>query len=361
MPVVFLPPGRKIYVCRFTAHGKRFTRSTGTGDPERAEAEAIRLHAEAQLRCITAPRRAVAASKGSPLDVLSAAYLEHVHATRSEWTLRMQTVHWRAHFLDRWKAIAEITPAAIDHYKVERTREKAKPPTIYKELVTLSRFFKWAKRHGHIDHVPDFERVNPASDYKAPDLTADQMRRLLAELPDRARHPKHYPVREYFTVLWAQGMRAGELQSLTWADIDLERERLTVRASRDKARKGRTIALARESVAVLSEMAKRKPLSASRVFGSFDLRVSLQLAAERAKLPPICQHHLRHARLSELAGSTRDMAAVQYFAGHMSLTTTDRYVQSRTERTEELLRGLNSGDAQRGSSQKGKGKERAVR
>lgn len=273
----------------------------------------------------------------------------------------MQTVHWRAHFLDRWKKIDEITPAAIDRYKVERTREKAKPPTIYKELVTLSRFFKWAKRHGHTDHVPEFERVDPVSDYKAPDLNAEEMRRLLAELPDRARHPKHYPVREYFTVLWAQGMRAGELQSLTWADVDLDRERLTVRASRDKARKGRTIALARESVAVLSEMAARKPLSASRVFGGFDLRVSLQLAADRAKLPKVTPHHLRHARLSELASSSHDVAAVQFFAGHQSLSTTDRYVHSRTERTEELLRGLDSGYAAAKRSQKDRSKKKAAK
>ncbi len=275
----------------------------------------------------------------------------------------MQTVHWRAHFLEgmRWKSIKDITAAAIDQYKVERTRAGAKPPTIYKALVTLSRFFKWAKRHGHIDHIPEFERVKPVSDYKPPDLTPEDMRLLLAELPNRASHPKHYPAREFFTVMWAQGMRAGELMSLTWADVDLERDRLTVRASRDKARVGRTIALARESVDILSEMAQRKPLLVSRVFGVFDLRVSLERAAERAKLPHVTSHHLRHARLSELASSSHDVAAVQYFAGHQSLTTTDRYVRSRTERTEELLRGLNSGDAPAKSGQKARSRKRAAR
>jgi integrase len=272
------------------------------------------------------------------LDELHASYLETVSANRSPWTLKMQSVHWR-HFLRVWSALDEITPAAIERYKVDRLGS-ADASTVYKELVTLSRFFRWCKRHGLIDHVPEFERPRPASDYKPPDLTRADVVKLLGELPPKVEHPKHYPAREFFTVLWAQALRSGELRSLRWADVDLERARLTIRPARDKARQGRTIALAPEAVTTFHELAALPLLPSGLVFGGMDMRESLALAAGRAGLPHVTPHHLRHARLSELASASRDVAAVQYFAGHQSLTTTDRYVRSRTERTEELLRSL---------------------
>jgi integrase len=264
-----------------------------------------------------------------------------VEADRSAWTLKMQQVHWR-HFLRVWSKLDEITSPAIERYKVDRLAT-ADASTVYKELVTLSRFFKWCKRHGLIDHVPEFERPRAASDYKPPDLTRADVIKLLGKLPPKVDHPKHYPAREFFTVLWAQALRSGELRSLRWADVDMERARLTIRPARDKARQGRTIALAPEAIQTFQELATLPQLTSGFVFGGMDMRESLKLAAARAGLPNVTPHHLRHARISELASSSRDVAAVQYFAGHQSLTTTDRYVRSRTERTEELLRSLDSG------------------
>jgi integrase len=287
---------------------------------------------------------------------LSAQYLETVRAERSRWTLKMQTVHW-AHFLRRWKTLDEITPPAIERYKVDRLKD-AEATTVYKEMVTLSRFFRWCKRHGLIDALPEFERPRPASDYKPPDLTPDDVRRVLAELPDRSAHNHHYPVREFYTVMWAQALRSGELRSLRWDDVDLVNETLTIRPARDKARQGRTIALAPEALAVLRVEAERPRLPSGLVFGRLEVRQSLYNASAKAKLPRLTPHHLRHARLSELASVSRDVAAVQFFAGHQSLTTTDRYVRSRTERTVELLRSLNSGSTPRNSGSKAKKRKR---
>jgi integrase/recombinase XerC len=253
----------------------------------------------------------------------------------------MQTVHW-GHFLRRWKQLDDLTASAIERYKVDRLAV-AEAATVYKEMVTLHRFFRWCKRNGLVDHIPEFERPKPASDYKPPDLTPDDVRRLLATMPDSRTHHNRYPVREWYTVMWAQALRTGELRSLRWGDVDLKSNRITIRAARDKARVGRTIALAPEAAAVLAKLRPEHPLPTAPVFGDRDFRESIRKAAKAAKLPNVTPHHLRHARLSELASVSRDVAAVQFFAGHQSLTTTDRYVRSRTERTEELLRAVNSG------------------
>jgi integrase len=340
LPVVYLLPGREIYACRFTVARQRHNLSTGERDQGRAREAALRLYHEAASKAGTPPRRRRLERVDSLAD-LSASYLETVEAERSRWTLKMQTVHW-THFRRRWKTLDEITSPAIERYKVDRLSQGDPPPTastVYKELVTLSRFFKWCKRHGLIQHAPEFERPRVASDYKPPDLTPDDVRRVLATLPNSATHHNRFPVREWYTVMWAQAMRTGEVRALKWEDVDLARMRLTVRAARDKARVGRTIALAPEAAGVLQAMPEPR-LPTARVFGDRDFRESLYIASKACGLPRLTPHHLRHARLSELASVSRDVAAVQFFAGHQSLTTTDRYVRSRTERTEELLRAV---------------------
>lgn len=340
LPAIYHPTAdTKTYWCRFTVDGVRYRLPTGTRDPDEAAKEAQRLHAEASLgRGPAARRRIRRASSTGPLKLLAAEYIVWTRANgKAESYVVKQEMHFRAHFLDRWHRIDQITTPAIEQYKVDRRAAKAKLPTVYKELVTLSRFLRWAKKHGHLHEIPEFDRFKPVSDYQPIDLTPEDVAALLAEVPDRAAHPKHYPVREFFTVQWAQASRPGEVKKLRWQHVDLRKGRLTVPPTNDKARVGRTVGLAPEALAVLLELAKAPHLQTAPVFGRSDYRRSLTLAGERAGFPDVTPHHLRHARLSELASTTRDVAAVQFLAGHKNLATTDRYVRSRTERTELMF------------------------
>jgi integrase/recombinase XerC len=355
LPVVYLPVGREVWMCRFTVAGKRFHLSTGERDQGRAREAAQRLYHQTATAAGQAPRRR-RLERVAPLADLSGEYLATVEAERSRWTLKMQTVHW-THFLRRWKALDDLSATAIERYKVDRLRD-ATATTVYKELVTLHRFFRWCKRNKLLDTIPEFERPRPASDYKPPDLTPDDVRRLLAAMPDATTHHNRYPVREWYTVMWAQALRTGELRSLRWADVDLAAGRITIRPARDKARVGRTIALAPEAADVLRRLRPEHPLPTAPVFGDRDFKESIKRASIAAKLPNVTPHHLRHARLSELASVSRDVAAVQFFAGHQSLTTTDRYVRSRTERTEELLRAVDSGRSAKIPAARPKAKKR---
>lgn len=258
-------------------------------------------------------------------------------------------MHFRAHFLPRWSRLSELTTAALDAYPTERAREetqRGKPPstvTIYKELVTMSRFLRWCVRAGHLDAVPVFDRVRPVSDHKPPDLTRDDVEAVLARLPTRAEHPKRYAVRERYTVQWAQGLRDGDVAAMRWSDVDLRAGRLTIRQSTDKARTGRVVELAAASRAVLAELAKAPHVPAGLIFGRADLRASLDKACKAAGVERFSTHGFRHARLSELASRSHNTAAIQLIAGHRNLTTTDRYVRSRVEATGEVFRAADFG------------------
>ncbi len=363
VPTVYLPDGKTIHMCAFTAHGVRHRVSTGERDHGRALEAATKLQAEALLRRPVKRRRRASHSDQASLELLSGLYLENVEASgcaRSYYV--KQVMHFRAHFLPRWARLSDLTTEAIERYASERSHEltqtKKAPSTvtIYKEMVTLSRFLRWAKRAGHLDTIPDFDRVRRVSDHKTPDLTADDVRAVLAQLPTRHTHPRRYAVRERYTVQWAQGMRDGEIATLRWSDVDLAGGRVTVRQGNDKARQGRTVELAAAARAVLEELAKDTPVPTALVFGRADLRAALTAACTKAGRPRITTHVFRHARLSELAAATHDTAAIQYLAGHKSLATTDRYVRSRTERTGKVFDAADSvtskpvGDRKRSSS-----------
>jgi len=360
-----LEPGKTIYKCRFTANGVRVTVTTGESDPSRAVEASERLYAEAKLGRPIKRTRRVSNSDSASIAVLSARYLAQVKASgKAPSYYRKQHMHFHAHFLPRWTRLSDLTSDEIERYATSRASEltnrgtKVQPPTIYKEMVTLSQFMRWCERHANGFEAPPFDRVKPVSAYESPDFSEEDMRALLAELPDRRKHPRRFAVREYHTVQWAQGMRPGEVGKLRWSDVDLEKRRITIRQRNDKAREkfDRIIAMADETHAVLSELASEPHIPAAFIFGQHDYRTSIELARTRAKLSYVTPHHLRHARLTELASKTQDVAALQYLAGHRNLSTTDRYVRSRAQRTEELLKTANSGTSNARGTRKRKQK-----
>lgn len=338
----------EVWQYSFTVTGRRYRGSTGTRDYSQAEATATKLWLDAH-RGIRPPRRTPARERDSAttaLEPLFALFTDSLTKSRG-YIVKMES-HYRAHFAKRWTAIDELTGPALEQYAAERLREVTRlkrltsSVTVHKELTTLSRFLRWAKRNGVIDEVPSFDRVEAVSNYRPPDYSTDEAARLLAALPDRKSHSKRQPVREFFTVQWAQAFRPdAELGALTWADVNLAKREITVRQSSDKAREGRTIGIAPQAYKVLAAMAKEKPLPGSLVFGRHNFRASLLKAAKALGLPMLTRHNLRHFRLTELGHSPGTaVGALKYFAGHKLLSTTDRYVRSRTKATTDMLKAL---------------------
>lgn len=363
VPQLYHPTDVQVWWCRFTVDGQRYRLSTGTRERGAAEKEAQRLHGLAQLGKLKTGRRRqrYAVALGS-VELLANQYLVWTRATgRAESYVVKQEGHLNR-FIERWPTLDRITTAEVELYKVARAAEPEPPrmTTLYKELVTLSRFLTWCKKSGHLDAVPAFERVKPVTDFVPPDTTPEQVAAVLAALPSRETHPKRYPVREFYTVQWSQGLRPGDVQRLLWSHIDLPRKRITIAASNDKARTLRTVGMSKEAARVLAALAKLPHEQAAPVFGRRSFRRSLDLAVARAGVDRFTPHGFRHARLTELASSTRDTASVQFVAGHKNLSTTDRYVRSRTERTEKLFDEMpdsaapaktNSGTTRKKSSQ----------
>lgn len=312
-----------VFQFSFTALGKRHRGSTGCRDRAAAEEEVGRLYAAA-LAGKRPPRSARSLKRPSAqedLIDLFAAFLVSLQGKKSDSYVGKMKSHFWAHFAHRWRTVSEmVEPGALDAYATDRLAGKApaheiKPRrprpakgssvTVHKELVTLRRFLAWARKMGYIAEVPHVEPVAQVSDYTPPDYTPDQARALLAALPDRHHHRTGHPVREFFTVQWAEASRPGEIESLRTRDVNLKLKQMTIRQSEDKARVGRAVGLSKEAHKVLADMLKEERLPDALLFGARDYRTQLEKAAKALELPRPTRHNLRHFRLTELGHTPR--------------------------------------------------------
>jgi len=149
------------------------------------------------------------------------------------------------------------------------------------------------------------------------------------------------------------GLRRGEIAALRWPDVDLRRGILNVQRAEwngivdmPKSGRGRIIPLTKALGAVLQA---HRHLRSERVLchddGSAvdagDLQHWIEQATRRAGLAPSRSLHiLRHTFCSHLAMRGAPAKAIQELAGHLSLSTTLRYMHLSPAARESAIRLL---------------------
>ena len=207
-----------------------------------------------------------------------------------------------------------------------------------------------AARWGHVvRNVSDLVDAPRRSTPTMATLDPDQASRLLLAARDD-------PHEAFYMVALTCGLRLGELQALKWSAVDLERRRLHVVATYQGNIDGEPIfaepktAKSRRNVH-LSEMAVRalrahraqqaeQRLLAGSAWNDYDLvfttafgrpldgnnirRRSFARLLERADLPPMRFHGLRHAAATLLMAEGVPVKAISELLGHSDITTTLR-------------------------------------
>lgn len=126
------------------------------------------------------------------------------------------------------------------------------------------------------------------------------------------------------------GLRRGELMSLEWRDIDLERRVLTVRRERAKSGKQRHIPLNAEAMAVLGQWKSQRG-GQGRLFQVNDPKKAWEGLLEAAGIVEFRFHDLRHHFASRLVMAGVDLNTVRELLGHADLTMTLRYAHLAPE------------------------------
>ena len=131
--------------------------------------------------------------------------------------------------------VADITPAVIDAFL--RARPRRRPRSFNHLRGVLARFFTWLVSRGIVPASPVRTPTRPGSGSRIPFiLSTDQIRLLVeaaARLPDvPGTTGRGATYRTIFVVLYALGLRVGEVCRLNAADLDRTRNVLLIRQTK---------------------------------------------------------------------------------------------------------------------------------
>ena len=145
------------------------------------------------------------------------------------------------------------------------------------------------------------------------------------------------------------GLRAGELFSMTWEQIDLRLKTMTVLASHAKGNATRTVPLNDEALSVLQAI-KPKNNATGLVFPSpvtgerfNNVRKAWAEVTAAAKLPDLRWHDLRHDFASQLVMKGTPLYVVQKLLGHATPAMTMRYAKLAPGALADAVNVLNKG------------------
>jgi len=254
------------------------------------------------------------------------------------------------------KRLYQISPLDVESYKKQRkdTPTRAKKlrsdVAVNRELETLRHIFNKAVDWGFMEKNP-FDKFRDPILFKEDEnrvryLTEDEIKRLFAvleEKPKEKRKPlsEEEPIRKInpsylkniVKAALLTGLRRGDLLSLKWADVDLEKGVLFF--NEQKKRNRRRIKVLNSD---MIDLLKGVPRSESEtIFNGTDgkplkdIKRSFRTALKRAGIRDFHFHDLRHTSASYMVMRGASLKAVQEHLGHTSLIMTQRYAHLSPE------------------------------
>ncbi len=221
------------------------------------------------------------------------------------------------------------------------------PATIARRATSIRLFFAWATANGYLDHDPASSLVIPKVGKRLPKvLQQDQAINVMERAALRADDddPIHIRDRAILELLYASGIRVGELVGLNINDIDESRRTLKVTGKGSKQRVVPYGAIADDTLRTY--ITKARPQLANDESGQavflgargkrVDQRIVRGMVTEVLRsldgVPDLTPHGFRHSAATHLLEGGADIRAVQELLGHASLATTQLYTHVSMER-----------------------------
>ncbi|PPB79801.1 phage integrase family protein [Albidovulum inexpectatum] len=227
--------------------------------------------------------------------------------------------------------LGRLTPDVFSAWRDDRLRVVG-PATVRREMGFLSSVLNTARREwGMLADNPLSEVRRPSSPPPRDRLPTDaEIAALRAAAGDDL---ERLTARALHAFLFAleTAMRAGEICSLRWDDVDLDRR--VARLRETKNGRPRDVPLSTEAVRLLRELPRRDP-----VFGLTPRQLDALWRALRRKagVSGLTFHDSRHAAITRLARKL-DVLALARMVGHSDLRMLQVYYN---ETAEELARRL---------------------
>jgi len=265
-------------------------------------------------------------------------YMEYAKANKRSWLRDEQMLQKLTSFLGSQRQVREIYPSDLEGFKLQR-KKKVSGSTVNRELALLKRMFNlaidWDLYLGSnpVRKVKFFQEINLG--FRT--LTPAEEKQLLGNATPY--------IRDVSVFALNSGLRIGEILSLTWEQVDIEKNLMNVFAH--KTHKIRSVPVNKESRRVLEywAMGKRNEFvfynhETGKPF--VDLDAGLALACRKSGIEGVTWHKLRHTFASRLIASGVDVVTVKELLGHSSIVTTMRYTHTNLDAKRNAVAKLES-------------------
>lgn len=260
-----------------------------------------------------------------------------IASSQSEYRLQARIQFWIDHFKD--KNALDITTDDVDS-AIEALAQRGKlrqlpggiwirtgkplaPATLNRHVAALGHIYKVGKR---LRIIPKSFRSPTLGADKAPEgqgrvinLSREQIDRII----DCTRLVRWRKFTAMVVTAMTSGARLGNLQTMTWRDIDLERGSIYFATSKNG--KPYSAAISALAVSELKKIKRDIDTPDSLVFGRRDFRKSWQRTLEMAQVDYFAFHGCRHVCASMLAASGMQLAGLMAQLNHSSPRMAMRY------------------------------------
>ncbi len=254
-------------------------------------------------------------------------YMEHAKANKRSWSRDEQMLRHLKAFFGAGKELSEIGAADIEGYKLHR-KAKVSGSTVNRELALLKRMFNLAIvwdlffELNPVRKVRFFREFNTGVRVVRPEEEEKLLRNAAPYIQDLIRFALN------------TGLRTGEIFSLLWSQVDLEKDILNIFSP--KTLKTRAVPINREARKVLEYWALGKrnesvfynPESGAPFV---DLKAGFALACKKSGIEGVTWHTLRHTFASRVLNRGADIVTVQQLLGHSTVTVTMRYTHTNLD------------------------------
>jgi integrase len=229
--------------------------------------------------------------------------------------------------------IRSITYGDIRSYKQKRLQTPTRYGTqrgiaaVNKELSKLKRMFNIAWREQWLSRNPFENGESLISDgpHRSRVLSFEEEAKLFSVIEIE---PKRAHLRGILMIALDCALRRGEIFTLRWSDVDLERKTITIRAFNTKTARSRTVAMTiRLNQDLQSRWLESTHVSDALVFGvSVTIKTAWKKICRAAGVQDFHFHDCRHTAITRMIRAGIAPVEVMRVSGHTTMAAFYRYV-----------------------------------